>query len=284
MLSADKHMLPIERIAVLTDLGEDLDKTLDYAATLCRWYNSELLLFHATDEKSVAQAREKLNTTLEKHAWCDIPYRVIISKLDMSEALSELDTYTPDILILTTRAKEKLRKWTAGSTTQQVFRQTHHPVLVLGPEVTSSEKVAPSSYNRILYSTDMSAVSVMALHFAAGMAHDHQAQLTALYVEDDPEKGFTADRVISEQRLRDWMQDHIGGMGHAINHAQITVAFGSPAKHILETARNLQPDLIVMGAQGMGAAAGLASRFLGGTTYEVCCNSKCPLLIVPEAH
>ncbi|MGC8550667.1 MAG: universal stress protein [Acidobacteriaceae bacterium] len=49
-------------------------------------------------------------------------------------------------------------------------------------------------------------------------------------------------------------------------------------------AHDHKADLIILGAQGAGAMTGLASRFLGGTAYEVCCNAKCPLLIVPEAH
>ena len=284
MLSTEQRILPIERIAVLTDLGEDLEKTLEYAAALCRWYDSELLLFHATDGKAPDQPQQELAEMLEKPAWCDIKSKVVVSKADMGDALGQLDTYKPDILVLTTRAKDRMQKLMAGSVTQQVFRKTHRPVLVLGPANIARKGSTPKHYSRVLYATDMSAVSVMALHHAAGIAHDHEAQLTALYVESDPQKGFTADHVIAEHRLQDWMQDHIGGMAHVIKDAQVAVAFGEPAKHILETARRDKPDLIVMGARGMGAAAGLASRFLGGTAYEVCCNSICPLLIVPEPH
>ena len=284
MLSADKRMLPFQRIAVLTDLGEDLDKTLDYTSALCRWYDAELLLFHVTNEKSMADARRQLTAVVEERAWCDIHAKVIVSKAAMSDALKELDTYSPDILVLPTRAETNVRKWVAGSATQEIFRQTHHPVLVLGPHITHRDDPTPRAYARILHSTDMSAVSVMALHCAAGMANDNEAQLTVLYVEPDPEKGFTADRVMTEQRLRDWIQHHIGGMAHAMDDAQIDVAFGSPAEHILAAAAEHKPDLIVMGAHGTGALAGLAGRFLGGTVYEVCCNANCPLLIVPEAR
>lgn len=282
MLTADQRMIPFHRIAVLTDLADDLEKTLDYTTALCRWYGSELLLLHATNERSMEEARQKLTAMMEKPAYAGIQSKVLVSKEDMGNALSHLETYSPGMLVLTTRAKKNMRKWIAGSTTQEIFRQTHRPVLVLGPEITARETVAPQEFSRLLYATDMSAVSVMALHLAAGIAHDHQAQLTAFYVETDPQKGFTSDRVITEQRLRDWMRDHIGGIARAIENAQIHVAFGEPAKHILEFADQLKPDIIVMGARGRGAMAGLTSRFLGGTAYEVACNSTCPLLIVPE--
>jgi nucleotide-binding universal stress UspA family protein len=284
MLTPDQRILPFERIAILTDLGDDIEKTLEYTTALCRWYNSELLLFHATDGNSPDEPKQTLAALLENPAWCDLSSKIIVTKANMSDGLGQLDTYKPDILVLTTRAKHNLQKWVAGSITQEIFRRTHRPVLVLGPAITSRESVTPKPYSGILYATDMSAVSVMALHLAAGIAHDQEAQLTALYVESDSEKGFTADRVIAEQRLRDWMQDHIRGMAHAIEKARITVAFGEPAKHILDTARDQKVDLIVMGAHGMGEIAGLASRFLGGTAYEVCCKSRCPLLIVPEPH
>ncbi len=284
MLTADQRMISFERIAVLTDLGDDLEKTLAYTAALCNWYDSELLLFHTTSKKAMEEAREQLTALLEEPAWSGIRSKVIVSKDNMGEALGQLDTYSPNLLVLTTRAKKNVRKWVAGSATQEVFRQTHRPVLVLGPEITKRERVAPKAFSNILYATDMSGVSVMALHFAAAIAFDHGAQLTVLYVDTEPERGSTSDHIMAEQRLRDWMKDHIGGMARAIEHAEIRIAFGEPAEHILENAGQLKPDLIVMGAHGMGAMAGLASRFLGGTTYDVCCHSKTPLLIVPEPH
>lgn len=284
MLSAEKRMLPLQHIAILTDIKGDFIPTLDFAAAFCRRYNADLTVFHITDENSLDSARQRLTALVEQRQWCDLHAKVIVSKAEISDALAELETYSPDLLILTTRAKANVRKWVAGSVTQQVFRLTYRPVLVLGPEVIRYENCGEQPCKRILYATDMSAISVMALHFAAGFAHDHEAQLTALYVEADPEKGFTADRVIAEQRLRDWMRSHIGGMAHAIENAEVIVDFGSPATHILAAANHHKSDLIVMGAQGAGAMTGLASRFLGGTAYEVCCNAKCPLLIVPEAH
>ena len=284
MLSPEKRMLPLQHITILTDIKGDFIPTLDVAAALCRWYNADLIVFHITDENSLDSARERLTSLVEQKHWCDIHAKIVVSKAEINDALTELETYSPDLLILTTRAKANVRKWVAGSVTQQVFRLTHRPVLVLGPEVVSQEHCGSQPCRRILFATDMSAVSLMALHFAAGFAHDHEAQLTVLHVETNPQKGFTADRVIAEQRLRDWMRSHIGGMAHTIENAAVAVDFGSPATHILAAAHDHKADLIILGAQGAGAMTGLASRFLGGTAYEVCCNAKCPLLIVPEAH
>jgi nucleotide-binding universal stress UspA family protein len=284
MLSSEKRMLPLEHIAILTDIKGDFIPTLDFAAAFCRRYNADLIVFHLTNENSLDSARQKLTSLVGQKQWCDIHAKVIVTKAEMNHALPELETYSPDLLILTTRARDNVRKWVAGSVTQQVFRLTHRPVLVLGPEVIQYENCGEQPCSRILYATDMSAVSVMALHFAAGFAHDHEAQLTVLYVETNPEKGFTADKVIAEQRLHDWMRAHIGGMAQAIENAAVAVDFGSPAAHILAAAHDHKSDLIIMGAQGAGAMTSLASRFLGGTAYEVCCNAKCPLLIVPEAH
>jgi hypothetical protein len=50
-------------------------------------------------------------------------------------------------------------------------------------------------FERGLYSTDSSGVSVTALRYAAGSSHDHEAQLLALYVESDLEKGFSFERL-----------------------------------------------------------------------------------------
>jgi nucleotide-binding universal stress UspA family protein len=154
--------------------------------------------------------------------------------------------------------------------------------LVVGPEFSSTGIAPQKQFERILYATDLSAVSLTALQYAAGISHDHEAQLIALYVEPDPTLGFSFDRAVAEQRLRDWLQDHIDGLADTLVSVSCMAEFGRPDEKIVTIASQRQADLLVLGARGLGAIAGPVSHFLGGTAYEVICSSKCPVLVVPQ--
>ncbi len=53
--------------------------------------------------------------------------------------------------------------------------------------------------------------------------------------------------------------------------------FGSPAESILDTAKNKECDLIVMGARGM---SGLRGLLMGSQVNKVISHSSCPVLAV----
>jgi nucleotide-binding universal stress UspA family protein len=63
---------------------------------------------------------------------------------------------------------------------------------------------------------------------------------------------------------------------------QCSVEVGKPELKITEFARQSKASLIVMGARGLGAAAGVASHFVGGVTYDVACVATVPVLVVPH--
>ena len=67
-----------------------------------------------------------------------------------------------------------------------------------------------------------------------------------------------------------------------IQFKRIAVEFGKPENKIIEAAKAWKADVVVVGARGLGAAAGLPGHFLGGTAYEIARSLPCPLLIVPQ--
>jgi len=281
-MNLSQRLIQCKRIAVLTDLGSDSEKTALYASSLARWYGSELSFFHAASgSASKRDAEEKLKSLINKTNIQDLAPKVVTREASVGTILEEVDEYRPSLLVLATHGRKGIRKWLVGSVVEEAFRKVQWPVLVLGPEF-SIAATPQKQFEQILYSTDLSPVSVTALQYAAGIAHDHEAQLTALYVESDPELGFSFDRAMAQQRMQDWMQDHINGSSTALTGAHYVVEFGKPETKIIEAAMERKTDLVVLGARGLGAVSGPASHFLGGTAYEVCCSSRCPVLIVPQ--
>lgn len=299
--SVSTRLIQLKRIAVLTDLGSDSEKMLRYAASLARWYGSELLLVHAYPPEFYAgmppeplpmwpasglspkeDAEQKVKALTDKLNLKDLTPKVLIRETSVGHILSEMDEYHPSLVVVATHGRKGIEKCLVGSVAEEVFRRVHWPVLILGPDCVPSESGMQKQFERVLYATDLSAVSVTALHYAAGISHDHEAQLVALYVEPDSTQGYAFDRVIARQRLEDWLQDTIDGMSEALAGVHCVVDFGKPQRKIAEVAEQQQADLVIVGARGLGAISAAASHFIGGTAYDVICGSKCPVLIVPQ--
>jgi nucleotide-binding universal stress UspA family protein len=299
--SVSTRLIQIKRIAVLTDLESDSEKILHYATSLARWYGSELLLVHACPPEYYAaippeplpmwpasglspreDAEQKVKALTDKLNLKDLTSRVLIRETNVSHILGEMDEYHPSVVVLATHGRKGIEKWLVGSVAEEVFRRVHWPVLILGPDCVPPESALQTQFERVLYATDLLAVSLTALHYASGISHDHEAQLIALYVEPDATQGFSFDQVIAQQRLEDWLQDNIDGMSEALAGVHCMVDFGKPEVKIAEVAAQQQADLVILGARGLGAISGAASHFIGGTAYEVSCASKCPVLIVPQ--
>ncbi len=301
LTTVTQRLIQFEKIAVLTDLGDDAESMLLYAAALARWYGSKLMVVHACTPEVPAYvppeplanwpanqprlkdyAEEKLCGLTTKLGLQDVVPKLIVRESGMGLVLQELAEYHPNLLVLASHGREGIRKWLLGSVAESVFRHVPWPVLVLGPRFDRERAIRQMQLRTVLYATDLSGLSVTSLQYAASIAHDHDAQLLALHVESNPRQGFTFDRVISLQKLEDWMRDCIDGLSDALSGVECLVEFGKPAPTIVEAARIRHVDLVVMGARGFGAVSGAASHFVGGTSYEVICSAACPVLIVPQ--
>jgi len=294
LASLSQRLIQFKRIAVLTDLGSDSEKTLRYAACLARWYGAELLLAHACHSAEPLRtwpgsgplpkrdAEEKCKFLAKKLALQDLSPKTIVGEAGIESLLGRLEGYRPSLLVLATHGREGIRKWLEGSVAEKVFRRVQWPVLIVSPGFWQTQATPQKQFERILFATDLSAVSLTALQYAAGISHDHEAQLMALYVETDPTQSFSFDQAMAQQRLRDWLQDRIDGLAQTLAGVRCIVDFGKPENKIVEVAVQQQADIVVLGARGVGALSGAAGHFLGGTAYEVACSSKCPVLIVPQ--
>ena len=82
--------------------------------------------------------------------------------------------------------------------------------------------------------------------------------------------GATLDKFTKEE-----LSDHPEDLDRI---GEITIEHGRPAMKILETARRLNVDLIVMASHGKGA---IEQTFLGSVTEKVLRSSKRPVYVIP---
>lgn len=296
-----KKRVALDRMALLLDLGNGAEAVVRYAASLARCYGSEITLVHASDseaylyvpgeplpvwpesDESVRQsASTQADSLIEKLQVEDVVKGVLISDLKIADLLEDVEADHPDLLLIAPHGRRGIRKLLAGSVTEQVFRRSQWPILVLPPACVEGVRQEQAGLRRILFATDRSPQAAVALNYAAGLAEDHGSELRILYAERDEKYDFTFDRLMALQKLEDWLHEQKVEASDALDHADCVVRFGEPWQQISDCAQEWSADMIVMGARGMGAAAGLASHFVGGTAYEVACSAPCPVLMVPE--
>jgi len=141
--------------------------------------------------------------------------------------------------------------------------------------------------NRILCPVDLSEISQQAVAHAVLFARWYDAKITALHVCNPiviPSADFAAvaagsSPVLTEPEIAELKRQllaYFGGRTSADIDALI--ANGYPARQILECARSLRADLIVIGTHGAG---GFEHLLLGSVTEKVLRKATCPVLTVP---
>ena len=139
---------------------------------------------------------------------------------------------------------------------------------------------------RILVPIDFSDCSKKALQYALPLAKEHDAALTLLFVVP-PAYGTAEYGGIDYAQLEASMKK--GGAKALARLAreevpeevkvQTVVRVGSPTREIVEAARNLPADLIVLSTHGH---TGLKHVFLGSVAEHVVQRAPCPVFVVRE--
>jgi len=145
---------------------------------------------------------------------------------------------------------------------------------------------SPLKLKRILVPIDFSDCSKKALQYALPLAKEHAAALTLLYVVPpaygageyggiDYAQLEASMREGGEKELAKLAVDEVRGEVSA----DALVRVGSPAVNIIEVARSLPADIIVISTHGR---TGLNHVFLGSVTEHVVQRAPCPVFVVRE--
>jgi len=145
---------------------------------------------------------------------------------------------------------------------------------------------SPFTLKRILVPIDFSDCSRKALQYALPLAKEHKAELTLLYVVP-PAYGPGEVSGVDYAQLEAGMK--IGGQKELTKVAadevrgevstDTVVRVGSPTGVIIETAKSLPADLIVIATHGR---TGLKHVLLGSVAEHVVQRAPCPVLVVRQ--
>ena len=153
---------------------------------------------------------------------------------------------------------------------------------------TSESKDTMMTAQRFLVPLDFSADANEALAYAIGLASKLGARVTLLHVLQSPPWGGVDMDVTFPHAYSRFIQHLEAEVEHNMQaclervtagelEGEVVVVHGVPFQEILETAKNQQVDLIIMGTHGR---TGLHHMLLGSVTEKVVRLAPCPVLTV----
>jgi nucleotide-binding universal stress UspA family protein len=146
--------------------------------------------------------------------------------------------------------------------------------------------VPPINLKRILCPTDFSEGSQHALAFAVALAQWYDAQVTVMHViEIYPVPAVLPGNpspvvgpYVSREAVAADLERFTAALKHNNIPFEIAIEQGTAAQSILETAKRVSAELVVIGTHGRG---GFEHLVLGSVAEKVLRKAKCPVLIVP---
>jgi manganese transport protein len=148
------------------------------------------------------------------------------------------------------------------------------------PETAGAESEGGPIYRRIMVPLDHTPLDRLAVSHAAAMARLYGSKLYLLHVEEGvTSQIYGSDASTAEVEAGEKYLDRIA---QSLRDQRITVEAAishspSPKKEIVRYAREIHPDLIIMGAHGHG---GLKDLIFGTTIDPVRHKIDAPILIV----
>jgi len=285
---ASETAISIRNILFPTDFSRESMSALPYALSMAQKYGSKLYPVHISPEPFgvPASLREGIGALAARHPddtkqgvallqahLPHIPYEMIFQIGDVWTELSEIiRTKRIDLIVTGTHGRGRIGKLLAGSVAETIFRHAACPVLTVGPAV-SGEPGSIVDLHEILFATDFSKSSLVALPYAISLAQQNHARLYLLHV-------LPRSASASEMPLRNELRNLVSPAIAMGCEPKAFIEYGAPAEKILEFADELAVDLIVLGVRQPPSYLEATRHLRLATAYTVASQAVCPLLTV----
>jgi len=272
-----------EHVMVPTDFSDVSQRALEYAKTLAKQGNSELLLAHVSpgadlitspeaawiDAAGIAgldeQQLERSSAALRSEG-----YRARTISLTgplNDELLSAIEKYQVDLVVLGTHGRKGLERLLLGSDAEALLRHAHCPVISIGPGVAENKTW---QLREVICATTLQPHSAEVVAYAQKLALQHGAGLILLHVKDVGTEA-DVDWVSFEDAFHYYAVDDALGKSSWLR-TRLGVA---PGVSIVDLAKQRGSDLIVMGAR---PASSIATHLAPGIAAKVLLEAPCPVL------
>ncbi len=283
----------LSKILVTTDFSPESDRALAYALALARRYDARIYLAHvlvpdaflyaepavaeATYEKVRQAAEQGMADILVSGKLRGIPHEVLLGEGNVWPVLAKLiQKYEIDLVVTATHGRGKIKKLLIGSVAEEIFRHADCAVLTVGPRV-KDEPPREVELKSILFATDFGHGAERAAAYALSLAQEHAARLTMLHVIQEAtaftEESVRRKREFNIENLRRLVPEGAENWCKPVFRA----TFGETVEEITTMAREMNADLIVMGAKSRNSLAGHVPATIA---YSVVTKARCPVLTV----
>jgi nucleotide-binding universal stress UspA family protein len=284
----------LRNILFLTDFSDASELAVPFVLNLARQYEAKILAMHVLTAfplayasiESAAATMEALETgaqegmqLLESRLLGTDHQTILRSGAAVWPSVaSVLGEHSVDLVILGTHGRTGALKLLMGSVAEEIFRKSNVPVLTIGPSVRNGAHNGGRFHN-VLYATDFSTEADRAAPYALSFAEESQARLTLLHVLPEPNakrgpKSASESVADAMHRIERLVPKGAGNWCRP----EAMVRFGNPAERILEYAKEVGADLIVMGVRAPHRGMGLEARFEKATAHKVVTHAICPVL------
>jgi nucleotide-binding universal stress UspA family protein len=293
MDSTDNVPIRFDKILLTTDFSPVSEKALPYAAAIARHFGATLYVVHViatddyahvpTSERTQAlaqmkqQAERQITDILATSHFQGVPHKTIVDHGDLLGVLSHnVEEQDIDLIVTGTHGKHGLQKLLSGSMAEEIFRLASIPVLAVGPEVVI-EPQAEVNIQRILYATDFSPESKLAMRYATALAKQYGAHLHFLHVVEDVFQEPVSTRVSADTFCRLQLQQKGFSDIEEGVQPEFLVEFGMAEQLTLEVARNRAVQLIVLSVPETVHPV-LSAHLPGPLAYNIVSHARCPVL------
>jgi len=284
-------VVQLERILVATDFSAGARAALDFTRGIAGHFASKVYLVHVIpagvlhyvsperSEEVIRQAKTFAAGEMQRllrDSGCDGSVQTeILCGGGIWPLLQEfIKTNAIDLLVLGTHGRTSAQKQLLGPVAEEIFRLANCPILTVGSRA-GKPTTTRAEVQRILYATNFKPHAERAAPFAHTMEREHGAQLSVLHVVEDAQiSQVSGQDIVSEfmiRRMRKGLPRECAGKCEP----EFLVRFGDAAEQILQAARELQSDLIILGLRAGKYAAG---ELPSAVAYKLVCQSACPVL------
>jgi nucleotide-binding universal stress UspA family protein len=286
--------ISLKNILYATDFSPVAEAAAPFALELARRYDSKVLAVHVRAPRvfglappeswpALKEASNKQAKDQSQHLaslFRGVEHAIAVEEGDIWEVVSALiEENQIDLVVMGTHGRKGIEKVLLGSVAEKILRRAPCPVLTVNPHV-HLEPERATQMKHILFATDFSPASQIAVAYAFSLAQENLAALDLLHVLG-PQK---AGELVHPQEL-------VELTSHRLRHLipadadlwcepNILVEQGDPAEQILVAAKRRQADMIVLGVKAIQGDLGAATRLPWSTAHRVICEARCPVLTV----
>jgi nucleotide-binding universal stress UspA family protein len=283
----------VEKILIATDFSASSERALAYAKALALRFGSVLAIAHIFDpavvssweaaeleispEEKQRMSEQRLGDLERNMAGAGIVTRTM-SRGGNRPAVTLLEiarSEKVDLIVAGTSSKTGLERVILGSTAEQLIRSASVPVLTVGPQARVPGP-GPLTFRTIVFANDFSAEATKAAVYALSFAADSGAKLYSCFAIKDQSQYNSSYKELDEA-FRKALRERIPQSSYDWCDPECVVEHGAAPKAILELAKRVDADLIVLGAR---KSTFWLTRVERGLTPALLAEATCPVMTI----